>query len=410
MNTKEQFTSSENTTSQHKLFETGPKMEASESLDSGRMENESMSFPMLNESSTSAQSSQSEGSFSTQESPLQHKRKISDVNQTCSSSCTHNTTESSPTLGRVLTLKGKDCQPFWNSSAKAWSQMLWSCTKTDLQEWVMTSSSKYAVNLTQNSWFTVKTKRTTTALTTTLSQSSQALLRRIMENVQREIEKEEQKKAQAQEKKKQKLQKDNEERAQKAKDGISDEDREKLYALIEDVMAYEDMIERGEFGQMTKAQIQGKIKRCHNDIKKIEKSYEQLTLNTKEKVDKILRSKNIKVKPTKEEMATFDQWIGASRFVYNKCVAYSKLIDMKSMKATERLRIFRDHVRGPIASENTWLKDVNANIIDKAIGDFCKAYSSNVAKLVKKMKKNESFSFSMKFRSKKVHDPRDTQN
>jgi putative transposase len=152
---------------------------------------------------------------------------------------------------------------------------------------------------------------------------------------------------------------------------------------------------------MKPSKIRGLITRCINNIKRIEKSYQQLPAPTfKETTEKLLRAKGVKVHPTGDDKATIDQWIDKSRFVYNKCVAHSQDITMPSTKR-DALNLFRDYIQLVVVKEKEWLQCVHATIIDNAVVDFINAYFTNVAKRIKRLKKGENFSFKMSFRTKK---------
>lgn len=159
-------------------------------------------------------------------------------------------------------------------------------------------------------------------------------------------------------------------------------------------MELNELLDRHKVGDKTvdmkPATIRGQIIRCVNNIKRIEKSYQQLPAPTfKETTEKLLRAK-----------AIIDQWIDVSRFVYNQCVAHSRDVTMPSTKRDAK-NLFRDYVRLVVMKEKEWLQGVNATIVDNAVVDFINAYFSNVAKRIKRLKKGENFSFKMSFRTKK---------
>jgi transposase len=114
----------------------------------------------------------------------------------------------------------------------------------------------------------------------------------------------------------------------------------------------------------------------------------------------LLRAKGVKIHPTDDDKDIIDQWIDTSRFVYNQCVAHSRDVTMPSTKRDAK-NLFRDYVRLVVMKDNEWLQGVNATIIDNAVVDFINAYFTNVAKRIKRLKKGETFSFKMSFRTKK---------
>lgn len=128
-------------------------------------------------------------SISTEESALQNNVKIYDVRSQNSRKRTLST-ESSQISDQGSILRDPDFEPFWTNSTKEWSQKLWSCTETDLQDspvtyWNSSSNKKDA-----NSWFTVEAKapRSLHNLPRTSWLSQQSLWRLIMENEQRKTE------------------------------------------------------------------------------------------------------------------------------------------------------------------------------------------------------------------------------
>jgi transposase len=334
--------------------------------------------------------------------PSQNKRKLSDVDESASSSSL------SPTPGRVLTLKDGVCRPFWGSSAKAWSGMLWTSTKTDLQDLDPKAWRKSIEFLPENAWFTVKVKKTTAADTPTLTQASRTVLGRIKDDVQQRIAKEEGMKVEAHKNKRRKIEEENERRQDKARDGPTDDDLDEVARQWERIMELNELLDRckagGDVG-MKPVAIRGQITRCMNNIKRIEKSYQQLPVPPevpKESTERLLRAKGVKIHPSDEEKAIIDQWLSASRFVYNKCVAHSQDVTMPSSKR-DALNLFRDYVRINLMYQEkySWLQCENATIVDNAVVDFVNAYFANVAKRIKRLKKGETFSFKMSFRKKK---------
>lgn len=184
-------------------------------------------------------------------------------------------------------------------------------------------------------------------------------------------------------------------------DGVSDEHMDEVMENIEEIMKWEDQKENNTCG-LTNKQIAGKITRCNNNIKRIEKQYQDVEINIKEKVERIIRAKKVKVKPNKDQKDVLDQWFGAARFVYNQCISHHKETGISGNK-TDMLRIYRDHIREHVMKKegNEWLTMIHSVIVDDAITDFVKAFHTNIAKLVKKQKKGETFTFKMQFRSKR---------
>ena len=345
-------------------------------------------------------------SLSTQESPRPNKRKISCVNATTLSSFTPNTLTSIPMLGVVSTLKGRVLGNFWNSSAKDWSKRLSCPTKTDLQELDSTALSKSSLSMEPKSWFTTKIYKMKTDTQPTSSLSSLALSQVITENVLRNIESDDAKRREVAEvNKRAKLEKAEEIRAK----GIQEEEWDDIMLQVENQMKFEEMLEsyNDECG-MTKKQIRGKITRCSNAIKRIENKFKPpsttpiLSSNSAaEKVEKIYRAKKTKILPNEIERNTLKAWFGASRFVYNRCVAHCRDIELdKFVSSAIQKQVLRDYVRGDVTRENLWLNELPSEIVDNAVIQFVNAYQASLAKLKKALKANETFDFKMRFMSK----------
>ena len=94
---------------------------------------------------------------STPESPHKNKVKIWDVKSRSSRKRTRNT-QLLKTSGLASTSNAKDYVPFWTSSTKVWSEKLWSCIETDLQDSGLTYWNTFSSKKELNSWFTVRTQ------------------------------------------------------------------------------------------------------------------------------------------------------------------------------------------------------------------------------------------------------------
>lgn len=126
---------------------------------------------------------------STPESVLQNNEEASNDRLTNSRKRTRSI-ESSPTSPPVSTSRGRDCVPFWNELTKGWSEKLWSCTETGLQDSPVTYWSSYSAKKDAGSWFTVEAKVPNQPSNSpmTLWPSQQSLWQVITENEQRKIE------------------------------------------------------------------------------------------------------------------------------------------------------------------------------------------------------------------------------
>lgn len=418
MNIELSKTSKKSITLEDKHSLIGQEMDQSDVCDSMELENVSSTSGTSNERLVCPNNQHRDSLSFTQESLRPNKRTRSQLNETNSWQPTQTTTESSPTLGQVLTLKDEGCNTFWNSSAKDWSNELWSCTKTDLQKSNLTSLNESVQCLVQNSWYTVRIQKTTTANTTTLSQSSHVLLHHIMEDVRQRTEKEEEKEQEESEKKKQKIDKDNERRRLKRQHGMSDEDIALIGTYTDQKRDWESKLVTFDTNPVgicgiTKAQIRGKIKRCENAISRVFAKYKPVKVPSKNKLKKskpetVQRVKKIKFSPNDQDRNTIKQMIGTSRFVYNQCVArYYELLKTEEGKKvldqpiTVLKQVFRDHIKLTVMNEKgrEWLKDMSLFVIDESIIDFIKAYSSNLAIRREKEKQGKKHKFKMKFKS-----------
>lgn len=95
--------------------------------------------------------------FSTQESPVQNKKRQATSSarlNTCAKRI--RTLNSSRTLGRVSTTNERDCSRFWNESCKEWSDKLWLPTETDLHASEWTCWNGCSRSMGANSWFSTK--------------------------------------------------------------------------------------------------------------------------------------------------------------------------------------------------------------------------------------------------------------
>lgn len=409
MVSNQQNISSSDLISHHKPYEIGAMKESSTISDLEiQKEEENIQSTISNENCQihQIQSQLIKESLSSMEELVpSNKRKILNDKSTTSQNCIQ-TIQSSLISGQVLTLTAKDFKPFWNESAKEWSEKLWLCTEIDLQELELKSWNTYSTCLVQNSWFNVKVKtmKTMTENMTTLSPLSQCLSRVITENVPRETGKDEEKKL----KKLNKIEQENQERALKKEEGMTLEDMDRIMKIVEKRMHYEDLYKNyNDSCGMTKTKVKGHITRLNNKIKHIEQSYEQIVFkpSKEEETTNLLRARKIKVQPTGNDKKILDDWFNAARFVYNQCVSYSRDIgnqDLIDMKVKDRLNLFRDHIaKIKFEPENEWLKSVHNVIVDGAITDFCKAYKINVSKKFSQLKKGENFTFTMHFRSKR---------
>lgn len=190
---------------------------------------------------------------------------------------------------------------------------------------------------------------------------------------------------------------------------MTEEERETIVALTEELMRYKSSTHTA-LG-MTKDKLRGKIRSVQGRIDKIKNKYEDTPAEKsiikleKEVKDELLRSKRLKLTPDDVERRIIEEWIGASRFIYNQCVREYKRVFHGVTPMPSMTNVFRPHMRDfvdlKVKRKNKWLSAVPGNVIRHAIEDFVKAWDSNIAKKFKRLKKGENFSFDMHFRSKK---------
>lgn len=324
----------------------------------------------------------------TLESPRPNKRKISSVNAATSSSSTQSYSRMS---GLVSTSKGAASRPFWTESTKEWSRKLWLCTKTALRELDASCWNLPLRNLGQNSWFTVKVKMT--PMNTMIScPSSLCLSRPITENAERRIAKEEEKKMKS---KRAKLAKEEEDDLVRLKRGMTDVEKQRLSELNEEL---ENLQKQYNMKGVDKKTINGLKRRCENDINKLKAPYIERPVRPEEKEHEdspdsdIFRATRFKVRPRTQELRTkLNQWFGSTRFVYNKCVQYSKEHpEWFSKGSAKRIRDLRDFIKKEVQVENPWLTDIPGEIKDLGVTDFNKAVNTNFDKNKARKKRGES--------------------
>lgn len=114
----------------------------------------------------------------------------------------------------------------------------------------------------------------------------------------------------------------------------------------------------------------------------------------------LLSSIKLRIYPTNKQKLIINQWIGSSRFLYNKCLSYikqefSKNLDIKDIL---NIKILREKFinNKNFETENTWMLKIPYDIRDEALRDLLHNYKTNFEKF-KKTKKP----FELKYKSKK---------
>lgn len=257
-------------------------------------------------------------------------------------------TPSSKTSRQESTSRGKGCVPFWNAHSPAWSQRLWSCTATGLQDSATTSWNSSSRKLALGSWFTVVMKEQKQSMTwqTTCSLSQPSSSPAITDVVLRQI-------ANAEEKKR-----------------VEAEGRA---ALAEEKKA-------------------AKRQKVEQEVPQDE---EKRKVPEKKVYKNPLRSRRIRLHPTPEQEVGLGDLFGAVRFCYNMLVEKYRNVGQGGVKLAD--------LRATIKGGPAWLKDVHSEIKDVAVRDFDKARKAHFAKL-KKMRQNDPsarLDAAFKFRSKR---------
>ena len=115
-----------------------------------------------------------------------------------------------------------------------------------------------------------------------------------------------------------------------------------------------------------------------------------------EKLTWPLRTRRVRVFPNKTQVVKLQQWLGTSRWIYNRGLA-----DIKAKICTPSLKDLQTkHVNGnnfTAANGLAWVLDTPQMIRNSAVDDLAKNYNSNFAK----REKNPAFTFDIAFRSKK---------
>jgi putative transposase len=112
---------------------------------------------------------------------------------------------------------------------------------------------------------------------------------------------------------------------------------------------------------------------------------------------KAQRCRLIRVYPDQDQRKILTMWFGTARWTYNKCLdAVTKEGVAKTKKAL-RDRIVNNKNHEAEGSETKWVVDTPYEVRDGAMDDLLEAYKSNFAK----KKKDPTFTFEIKYRSKK---------
>ena len=267
------------------------------------------------------------------------------------------------TLEAVSTTKGKALRPFWNKFTQEMSDRLWSCTRTDFVGSRWTSWKASSNRLTQNSWFTVNemTVSTKKNCLKTYSPLQRFLWQDIMEGDQLKIEKDERLQAFRLEQK-------------------------ELHNLMKN--------KKRKGSDLTPIPTK-KLKIfdiCTNTI--ASRSIPSVAAAPKD-----FTSFKYFLKRKYLDCQTLKQWLGAKRWVYNKCVNLIQKQDYKfagiTMKTLRSLFVNNSVYE----VDNTWMLTIPYEIRDDGMRDFMKALKNE--KLKKKKNYYYKYSFSFQSRNQK---------
>lgn len=111
-----------------------------------------------------------------------------------------------------------------------------------------------------------------------------------------------------------------------------------------------------------------------------------------------IRSRRIKIYPTREQREGLNSWFGAVRFCYNLLVAKFKNVGQGNINL-ETLRQVITEAR----QANPWLEEIHYDVRDVAVMDFDKARKAHFAKLnkMRQTDPNARLDATFKFRSKR---------
>jgi len=123
---------------------------------------------------------------------------------------------------------------------------------------------------------------------------------------------------------------------------------------------------------------------CGQSLQKIDKPNIKKKKHKKKKGDK-LNAINLRIYPSKEQKRIISKWVGASRWIYNRCLYYiNNEREKPGYKSSEVLDI--KNLRNKFVNnsnyetENKWMQEVNYDIRDEAIRDLKDNFNSNFAK------------------------------
>lgn len=128
-------------------------------------------------------------------------------------------------------------------------------------------------------------------------------------------------------------------------------------------------------------------------------SLREITALEQVKIDKGgLKSKKIKLYPTKNQRKKLNEWFGTARWTYNQALSHVQKGEKINLKNLRNLCVNNNN----FANENCWVKETPYDVRDESLRDLIKNYKSNLAK--KKKNPGKMHKFSLKFKSRKRDD------
>lgn len=113
-----------------------------------------------------------------------------------------------------------------------------------------------------------------------------------------------------------------------------------------------------------------------------------------------LRTRRIRIHPTKEQREGLDRWFGAVRFCYNKLVERFPKVGQGGVNLASMTAVIKETGR-----TNLWLEDVPYDIKSVAVLDFAKARQTHFAKLDKMRLTNPGAKHDATFKFRSKRDP-----
>jgi putative transposase len=109
----------------------------------------------------------------------------------------------------------------------------------------------------------------------------------------------------------------------------------------------------------------------------------------------------VRIYPTEAQKATIKSWLGATRWTYNRVVAYLNDPETKDCRTIKDLRTHSVNDEMIKMTKKEWIGSIPYDIRDEGLRDARKAVGSNLAKQRIRKKRGLSHAFKLKYRHKK---------